>query len=123
MLRKLSDAECRRAMAEGEFEERVRGAAEVAAIILTQSWCPQWRYLQGYLEGLDRDLNEPGSAAAILYLEYDREPFFQEFMAFKENSFGNREVPYIRFYHRGKLVAESNFISPQAFSARMKSSR
>ncbi len=110
-------------MAEGDFEEQVRGAAEAAAVILTQSWCPQWRYLQGYLEGLDRELNGSGPAAAILYVEYDREPFFQEFMAFKEDSFGNREVPYIRYYRGGKLAAESNFISPQAFSARMRGGR
>ncbi|MFP4705759.1 MAG: hypothetical protein ACLFMV_13210 [Spirochaetaceae bacterium] len=39
---RLTDEQVRYAMQHGEFGEDVRGASENVAVILTQSWCPQW---------------------------------------------------------------------------------
>jgi hypothetical protein len=138
MIRKLTEAECRQAIQDGDFAPDVRGAAPLTAIVLTQSWCPQWRYLAGYLEKMDAELNvgakpgggtaaaaAPGAAvdtkpkAAILTLEYDRERFYEDFLAFKERVLGNHEVPYVRYYRNGALVGESNFISAQGFKSKL----
>ncbi len=106
----LTEAQCRAAMASGEFDEAVRSAAPAVAVVLTQSWCPQWRWLAGYLPRVE---TLPG--VAVFSLEYDRVPWFEDFMTFKEERFGNREVPYVRYYRQGRLVKESNFIDEGGF--------
>ncbi len=141
MKRKLTEAECRQAIKDGDFAPEVRGAAPLTAIVLTQSWCPQWRYLAGYLDKMDAELNAGGAAGAessggtaasgagaeagakpkvaILTLEYDRERFYEDFLSFKERVLGNHEVPYVRYYRNGALVGESNFISAQGFKSKL----
>lgn len=116
MISKLTEAECRTAMGGGEFARELVSSAPAVALVLTQSWCPQWRFMQAYLK--DAAEQAEGSAS-IFYLEYDREPFYRDFMAFKEDVFGNYEIPYIRYYRGGKLHAESNFISKQGFLSRL----
>lgn len=103
-------------MKAGEFPAETISAAPAVAIILTQSWCPQWRFLSFYLKDVE---SECEGCLDIAVLEYDKEPFFEDFMNFKERHFGNYEVPYIRYYRDGALVAESNFISRQGFLDRL----
>jgi hypothetical protein len=116
MLSKLTETECRAAIASGDFSAETRTSAPAVALVLTQSWCPQWRFMNAYLGEAERAV---GDRVAIRYIEYDNEPFFEEFMTFKEDVFGNRSVPYVRYYREGKLVAESNFISKQGFLAKL----
>lgn len=110
MKEKLDEARCRAAMAGGEFPPEVRGAAPRVAIVLTQSWCPQWHWMKGYLDAIAA---EPDTA--VFWLEYDREKYFEEFRNFKEDLFGNREIPYVRYYRDGMLVRESNYIDRSGF--------
>lgn len=116
MPTKLTETECKEAMAAGDFSEAVRTAAPAVALILTQGWCHEWRFMNAYLADAERTV---GDRALIRYIEYDNEPFFEEFMTFKEDVFGNREVPYVRYYRDGKLVAETNYISKQGFLAKL----
>jgi hypothetical protein len=109
-MRKLSKDECLALLKDGEFPPGVVGAAEAVAIVLTQSWCPQWAWMKSYLAELP-----PDAGREVLWVEYDREDFFESFMNFKEGSFGNDQVPYIRYYRGGKLVAESNYIDKGGF--------
>ncbi|HTX73261.1 MAG TPA: hypothetical protein VMC79_10590 [Rectinemataceae bacterium] len=107
---KLSRDACLAAMASGEFGAEVTAAAASVAVVLTQSWCSQWRWMKGYLEKM------PSRAdLAIFWVEYDNEDFFEPFMAFKEDRFDNREVPYVRYYRNGKLSKESNFTDQRGF--------
>jgi hypothetical protein len=106
-MRILKEEECRNAMEKGEFEL----PPGRAAVILTQSWCPQWKAMKSYLEEAERRL--PG--LSILYIEYDRVPWFEEFMAFKERNFDNREIPYVRYYSEGKCTSQSNYVSLEGF--------
>jgi len=104
--RTLSDDEARQAMEAGDFPRDITDLAETVILVLTQSWCPQWRIMKMSLDGLgdgpeDFDL-------AILTYEYDRSPLFQTFMEFKENTYRNWEVPYVRLYLRGELIGEGN---------------
>jgi hypothetical protein len=116
MPRKLTEEDCLFAVRSGDFAESVRGAAPLVAVILTQSWCPQWRFMQSYLAEAEQSVGERG---AIYVVEYDREPFYRDFMTFKEDIFQNREIPYVRYYRAGLLHAESNFISKQGFLSKL----
>jgi hypothetical protein len=110
MIRILTEDECKNAIKKGEFDPSL---LQRTAIILTQSWCPQWGAMQGYLEKADRD------GLSILYFEYDKVPWFDELMAFKEQSFNNREIPYVRYYQDGKCTAQSNYVSLEGFLYRL----
>lgn len=110
MLTKLTDAECRAAMRDGEFSPEILGEAKTVVLALTQSWCPQWTRMRPWLEELAA---EPGLACR--YVEYDLEPFFDDFRAFKESVFRNGEVPYYRYYRDGKLYKETNYLDRTTF--------
>lgn len=122
MIRKLTETEARYAMSHGEFAEEIRGSAPSVAIILTQSWCPQWRFMKAYLPEVDAKLNAEGSGEAvhIYYLEYDLEDWYEEFLPFKENTFQNWDVPYVRYYQKGRLTGESNFIADRGFISHLQ---
>jgi hypothetical protein len=110
MFRRLTEAECRAAIASGEFSPAILGSAPKVALVLTQSWCPQWSWMRSYLEDL---AGEPGMD--IFWVEYDREPFFDAFIDFKENLLGNSLIPYVRYYREGRLVATGNYLDRRGF--------
>ena len=119
MIRKLTEAECRTAIETGDFDAGlISGPA--AAIILTQSWCPQWAAMKAYLPKVEAALGNVG----IYYVEYDIETWEnlenQAFMSFKEDGFKNREIPYVRYYRDGAYSRDSNFISMDGFISRLK---
>jgi hypothetical protein len=111
MIRKLTEQECRDAMKKGVFEP----FEGTGALILTQSWCPQWKAMKSYLP----EAEKAGSDVTILYVEYDTEAFFTEFMDFKENTYQNREIPYVRYFREGIFLGESNYVSLQGFLHRL----
>jgi hypothetical protein len=109
-MRKLSKDECWEALRLGEFAPSLTGAAPSVAIVLTQSWCPQWAWMRSYLSALP-----VGPEQEVFWVEYDLEEFFESFVRFKETTFGNDQVPYVRYYRNGALEAESNFIDRGGF--------
>jgi hypothetical protein len=109
-MRKLTKDECLALLEGGEFAAGLAGAAEAVAIVLTQSWCPQWAWMRSYLAELP-----PDARMEVFWVEYDLEDFFESFMNFKETSFGSDQVPYVRYYRGGKLAAESNYIDKGGF--------
>jgi len=118
MIRELTEAECRAAMENGDFDPSLFSAP--TAIILTQSWCPQWTAMKSYLPKAEKAL--PG--VLIYYVEYDTAVWDslknETFMSFKENTFNNREIPYVRYYRDGILSRESNYISLDGFISRLR---
>ena len=109
-MTKLTADHCLALMKEGDFGPDVTGAADAVAVVLTQSWCPQWAWMRSYLTALP-----PDGGMDVFWVEYDREAFFEPFMRFKEGVFGNDQVPYVRYYRGGKLAAQSNFIDKGGF--------
>jgi hypothetical protein len=92
----------------GEFSADVIASNERVAVLLTQDWCSQWASMKGWIYSLDRDF--------YLYeLVYNLTPYFNEFRTFKENCWKNGQIPYVRYYRGGKLVAESNYVSREEF--------
>jgi len=115
MVRKLSGEECRAAIASGEFSPAVTASAAMVALVLTQSWCPQWTWMNTYLEDLSSD-----PEIDVYWVEYDRETFYDEFLSFKEETYGNRQIPYVRYYRNGTLAHESNYIDRKGFLRYLK---
>jgi hypothetical protein len=118
MIRELREEECQEAMEKGEFNASlVSGPA--SAIILTQSWCPQWTAMKAYLE----DIEKAAPEVNIYYVEYDIAVWNRlenhAFMAFKENNYHNQEIPYVRYYRNGGFSRDSNFISAEGFKSRL----
>ena len=88
-----------------EFSSDVIGDEKVA-VILTQSWCPQWKDMKGWIEM---------AGVKVYYIEYDLEDDHRKIMQFKETVLGNDQVPYVRYYKNSLLVAETNWIPKHKF--------
>lgn len=97
-------------MAGGEFGPDVRCVADVVVVVLTQSWCPQWKMMAAMMEGLPELPH-----CALFHVEYDRESWFEEFRAFKEEVLGNGLIPYLRYYRGGCLSRTSNYLDRASF--------
>lgn len=106
----------------GEFPAAVRQDAAAVAIILSQSWCPEWKLTERYLDSLNREDKDGEIDASVFYLIYDRADFFERFRIFKEEVLGNDRIPYIRFYRHGLFQEETNFIGKHDFLALLKQS-
>lgn len=107
----ISGEKVRDAIKKGEFSSDVLTSAETVAIVMTQDWCPQWLNMQKWIYRL-----ETGKSVDIYELIYNKEPYFKEFMSFKENIWNNHSVPYLRFYNNGSLARETNYISRTEFA-------
>jgi hypothetical protein len=108
----ISDDQARAAIAAGEFPEAVIRSADLAAVILTQGWCPQWAALK---HDLERVADSCARDIDIHVFIYDRSPLFDEFLAFKENNLGNDRIPYVRYYRQGVFSGDSNYLSEESF--------
>lgn len=107
----IPEEKVRQAMVSGEFGADVAGSAEKVVVIMTQDWCPQWVHMKTWLDGI-----ETAGTVDVYEVEYNRESYFDEFMSFKENTWKNDLVPYLRFYRDGKLVKETNYINRIEFA-------
>ena len=106
----LTQAQIRRAIDSGEFGNDVVRSAPRVAVVMTQSWCPQWHAVSRWIDELAQE-----AGLDIFTVVYDEEPFYEEFMHFKETVFGNGLIPYIRYYAEGRLVKETNYTSKDFF--------
>ncbi len=114
--RTLNEDSLRTAMLEGEFPSEVRNAAEKVVVVLTQDWCPDWHAMDSFLPQFT-------DQAAIFLLTYNRHPLFQRIMEFKEDTFDNREIPYLRYYYQGQLIVATNALPQGTFAALLKKTK
>jgi hypothetical protein len=112
-MRKLDAAACDYCVDSGEFPPEVLMAAASVAVVMTQDWCPQWTAMRSWLERFERE------DTVVWYVEYNREPSGERFMRFKEDSFGNRLIPYVRYYRNGTLVAQGNYTDELGFTTKL----
>jgi hypothetical protein len=82
---------------------------------MTQGWCPQWFSMKVWLANMERKKRPKDYELTVFELVYDMTDFFEEFLAHKERYWGNIEIPYIRYYRDGKLVATSNYVPSRTF--------
>lgn len=107
-------------MKNGEFEEALLETSEHVAVILTQSWCPQWKFMERYLLKMVKHQSDTTENLSVYTLEYDKTFYFDKFRQFKESTFENHLVPYVRYYRRGKLTDTSNYVSKHGFLSLME---
>lgn len=112
-MEKIETIHCLHAIKTHEFPDTLINTRPYVALILTQSWCPQWSWMRDYLSPVSRD------DTALYFLEYDHEPFFQDFMSLKEQVWGNAHIPYVRYYRNGRLVATGNYTGKSGFEAQL----
>jgi hypothetical protein len=96
----------------GDFDKNLTNSAPVVVVILAQSWCGDWQAMQHWLPRLD--------TSNFYNFVYDQCELFDEIVAFKENSFKNNEIPYLRYYKNGVLVDESNYIKQKDLEEKLK---
>lgn len=95
-----------------EFPDELLSSSQNVAVILSQSWCPQWTIMKNYMDQPDA-FEEVD--ITVYYFLYDNASFYDEFMEFKEKHFNNYQIPYVRYYKDGKLVGESNYVWVDTF--------
>jgi len=115
----LTEADARELLTGSEFPDRILRSAAAVAVVLTQSWCPQWAAMDAYLDRWARTEPEDNTIH-VYHLEYDRLPFFSQFLSWKENTFRNYDIPYVRFYREGNFVGDSNYIDLPQFQSLLK---
>ena len=110
MYKELTEAQIRDAIKNSEFDKSIISSNKKVAILMTQSWCWQWKMVKEWITDVSniKELD-------IFVIVYDNKNYYEDFLNFKENVFGNYEIPYIRYYSDGKLIHESNFTSKETF--------
>jgi len=110
-MKELNEEEALKAIELGDFSAEVVNSAAHVIIILTQSWCPDWRAQRREIASL------PGTHdLQVYFLEYDRKKFGHQFMTFKETVLRNGLIPYLRFYRNGEFCMDSNYSSTRVIS-------
>lgn len=102
-------------MSDGELPPEIRGASDNVALVLTQGWCPQWVSMKVWLKNFQRKGKPQDRELLVVEYLYDKSPFFQEFLQFKEGRLGNDLIPYVRYYRKGELIGESNYVPSRVF--------
>lgn len=109
-VKKLPHDNAIAAIENGEFTTETLNVSEYVALVLSQSWCPEWKLMNRYLTSLAEKGSDWKEDGTIWYLIYDGTDYFDQFKRFKEDVLGNDLIPYVRFYHRGLFTGESNFL-------------
>jgi hypothetical protein len=114
-LAKLTSEQAGEILASGGIPPEMGGISPRVAIVLTQSWCPQWLAMEAYLNRM-KDRQSPETAdLTVFYLCYDLLPFGEEFTRFKETRFSNDQIPFVLYYTDGNLKETSNYVSESGF--------
>ncbi|OLS13914.1 MAG: hypothetical protein RBG13Loki_2463 [Promethearchaeota archaeon CR_4] len=113
-LRLISTSQARDCIKNGEFTQEIIAVKPNVAVVLTQSWCPQWASLKKEISHI-QDTN-----IAIWCFIYDMSDIFTDFLVFKEKVLKNDEIPYIRYYRAGKFIDASNYVDLERFLKKMK---
>lgn len=113
--RSISTEQAREAMSSGDFGPEITAAGPRVAVILTQSWCPQWPAMEKWMRALIRE-DKPAEHDIIIFeFVYDKSDISKEFTRFKEQTLGNALIPYVRYYREGNLMDQSNYVGSRDF--------
>ncbi|MCX7747954.1 MAG: hypothetical protein N2645_13855 [Clostridia bacterium] len=96
------------ALNHGEFDSSVIASKGIVIVIMTQDWCPQWGDMRRWIYNMSVE-----AEIDIYELIYNKVDYSREFMRFKETTFKNDQIPYLRYYKDGKLMKETNYVSEQ----------
>ncbi len=102
----------------GELPDEVVKAHRFVAVVLTQGWCPQWKSMDTWLAAAEQSSEPQGYELSVPCFLYDKSPLFKKFRKFKEKTWGNHHVPYVRYYKDGQLFDETNYLPSREFFSR-----
>ena len=112
---KITEEQAAKIMAAGEIPPEMSSISSRVAVVLTQSWCPQWGAMDAYLSQM-HDASSPETADLTVFsLCYDLLPFSGDFTRFKETRFSNNQIPFVLYYRDGELKNTSNYVSVAGF--------
>lgn len=118
-VHELKEQTARRMIELGEVPVDIKDSAANVAVIVTQSWCGDWKYMQSWLKDGATIGNAGDELTINVYtFEYDQSPVRQDFMAFKEGVWRNELIPYVRYYRNGSYMGDSNALAREAFVRR-----
>ncbi len=117
----LTEEHVQRVIDYGELPDEVLKERSNVAVILTQGWCPQWKAMDVWLTAAQNNAEPQEYELSVRCFVYDKSPLFKQFRRFKEKTWGNHHVPYVRYYKDGKLVDETNYVPAQEFFSRFAS--
>ena len=115
---KITEAQAKQIMSAGELPQEMTGISGRVAVILTQSWCPQWAAMDAYLSRMAKAEKPETGDLVVFYLCYDLLPFGEEFMHWKETRFSNYDIPFVLYYRDGVLKGSTNYVSESGFLGR-----
>lgn len=106
-FKKIDDKEMQNIIDTKEVSDNIKNASENVLAIFTQDWCGDWK-------GLERELkaNEEKSPVdiTIFICLYNESHLYESFMNFKENTWNNELIPYLRYYKKGELLKDGNHL-------------
>ena len=108
-MKEISDSQAAYIIENKEIPEEILNSSEKVAVILTQDWCPQWTFMERWLDNTEKQ------GIKTYYISYNKKSYFYDFMSVKESTFANALVPYVRYYKNGEFIDDSNFVSEELF--------
>ena len=106
-FKNIDDKEMQNIIDSKEVSDNIKNASENVLAIFTQDWCGDWK-------GLERELkaNEENSPVdiTIFICLYNESPLYESFMNFKENTWKNELIPYLRYYKKGEFIKDTNHL-------------
>lgn len=94
-----------------EIPDEILNSAENVAVILTQDWCPQWKFMETFLKKIPED------EVKVYYISYNKKAYFRDFMFVKETTWKNHQVPFVLYYRNSKLIGDSNYCGHKTFTS------
>lgn len=113
----LPDDAGRVAIRDGDFPTTITSQPHVA-VVMTQNWCGDWKLMHTWLKRMENEGRPTDRDIEVYLLVYNKVRYFTEFLHYKENTFGNRLIPYVRYYSAGSYLGDSNQLSADKFLAR-----
>ncbi|HMK49274.1 MAG TPA: hypothetical protein VK435_04420 [Thermodesulfovibrionales bacterium] len=99
-----------KAIETGEFDRDVIASNRKVVVVMTQDWCYEWTNMKKWMD-LMNDI--PG--LDIYELIYNAVDYFKDFLPLKERTWGNDQIPYLRYYSNGILIHSSNYVGKEDF--------
>ena len=92
MVNAISDDQAMEAINAGDFGAEIIASKASVAVILTQSWCPQWQGMRSAIEEID----DPDIDVWLFI--YDRSMLFDFFLEFSDNFLDGIRTLIINIY-------------------------
>ena len=111
----ITEAQAKEILSAGDIPQEMTNVSAKVAVVLTQSWCPQWKAMDAYLSRMAEEKKPETDDLVVFHLFYDLLPFSEDFMRFKETHYSNDKIPFVLYYRDGKLKETTNYVSESGF--------